>query len=105
MSVVYLDRKEFIARSFRYAGDAAASVELAQRLQQQADKYQPDGWVLLECHVLDSSSLGQLAILPFGPNNTLKVVPDGPVSPRGSASDMSVVVAVCLVESKVERVA
>ena len=60
----------------------------------QFTKYQPDGWVLLECALLDSSRAGELTILPYGPNNTLKTIPTQPVSPRGLASDMSVVVAV-----------
>ena len=98
MSVVYLDRDAFVARCCGHAGDVSKHAELMLRLQQQVDKYQPDGWLMLECQVLGSSSLGQLSILPFGPNNTLKAVPDGPVSPRGLASDMSVVVAVCLAD-------
>lgn len=63
-------------------------------LAAQADKYSPEGWMLLECHMMDSSRLGDLAILPYGPNNTFKAVVDHPVSPRGLASDMSVVVAI-----------
>lgn len=58
----------------------------------QRDQYQPDGWMLLECTMLDSSRLGSLTILPFGPNNThKKCLGEGEVmSPRGLASDMSV---------------
>lgn len=67
---------------------------LKEALLQQKDLYHPDGWMMLECQVLDSSRLGSLAVLPYGPNNTFKSVPDYPVSPRGLASDMSVVVAV-----------
>ena len=36
----------------------------------QKQKFNPDGWMLLECVVLDSSKLGQLTILPYGPANT-----------------------------------
>lgn len=67
--------------------------ELFRRLHSQQVEYQPEGWFMLECQMLDGSRLGELTILPYGPNNTFKTVPDHPVSPRGLASDMSVVVA------------
>ena len=63
-------------------------------LEKQKQTYQPEGWFMLECQMLDSSRLGSLTILPYGPNNTFKVIPEHPVSPRGLASDMSVVCAV-----------
>lgn len=62
----------------------------------QWQRYENDGWMLLECHMMDGSRLGELTILPYGPNNTYKTVPNHPVSPRGLASDMSTVVAVLL---------
>ena len=64
----------------------------------QTELYHPDGWMLLECHMLDSSRMGSLTILPYGGTATHKVVPDRPVSPRGLASDMSVVVAILKAE-------
>ena len=54
----------------------------------------PIGFMLLECHQLDSSFIGQLTVLAYGPNNTYKETPANPISPRGLASDMSVVVGV-----------
>lgn len=68
--------------------------ELKIRLEQQRNSYQPNGWILLECQVMDSSKLGTLTILPYGRNNTLKEVPEHPISPRGLASDTSVVIGV-----------
>lgn len=68
--------------------------KLREILSAQVARYHPDGWVMLQCEMLDSSYLGSLTILPYGPNNTFKSIPDHPVSPRGLASDMSVVVAV-----------
>ncbi len=62
-------------------------------LKDQKNRYKPDGWMLLECQMLDSSKIGQYTVLPYGPDNTFKRIPDHPVSPRGLASDMSVVVA------------
>jgi len=53
---------------------------------------QPDGWMLLECQMLDGSRLGELTIVPYGPRQTLQQPPTGPISPRGLASDMSVVI-------------
>jgi len=63
-------------------------------LDGQRQRYNPTGWMMLECQMLDSSRMGSLVILPYGPNNTYKTVPDHPISPRGLASDMSVVVAI-----------
>lgn len=67
---------------------------LREVLKAQAARYQPEGWFMLECQMLDSSLLGSLTILPYGPNNTFKSIPDHPVSPRGLASDMSAVCAI-----------
>jgi len=69
-------------------------VGLINRLKEQKAKWNPQGWVLLECVTLDSTRLGQLTILPYGPSNSLKAVPQTPISPRGLASDMSVVVGI-----------
>jgi hypothetical protein len=55
--------------------------------------FEPDGWMMLECGDMCSSRLGQLTVLPYGGKATYKTVPDHPVSPRGRASDMSMVVA------------
>jgi hypothetical protein len=74
-----------------------------QDLDKQRRQYGPEGWVLVECEQLDSSRLGERVVLPFGENNTLKKIPVGPVSPRGMASDMSVVVAVLYRDQLPER--
>lgn len=65
-------------------------------LLDQANRLKPDGWVILECVVMDSSRFGSRTILPFGENCTLKVCPtEGvPISPRGLASDMSLPIAI-----------
>lgn len=68
-------------------------------LEMQKRKFQPKGFMLLECQMFDSSFMGSLTILPYGPNNTYKEVPTHPVSPRGLASDTSVVVAVLPAEA------
>lgn len=65
----------------------------------QKATYKPTGWMLLENHMLGSRRCGDLTILPYGPNNSFKAIPDHPVSPRGLASDMSVVVAIMPVEN------
>lgn len=61
-------------------------------LYSQAKKFNPKGWMLLECKQLDSSRCGEYTILPYGPLNTFKEPPTVPISLRGLASDMSVVV-------------
>lgn len=68
-------------------------------LTEQKQRFNPEGWVLLECQIFGSSSLGSLTIVPYGPNNTFKAPPEHPVSPRGMASDTSVVVAILLADS------
>jgi hypothetical protein len=65
---------------------------LADRLAAQAVAYEPDGFFIAEAQLLDSSWFGQVVILPFGPRNTFKTVPDHPFSPRGLASDTSVAI-------------
>ena len=65
-------------------------------LRAQRERYQSTGWMLLQCEMMDSSRCGEFTILPFGPNNTHKDVPDRPISPRGLYSDMSMCVAVLM---------
>jgi hypothetical protein len=63
-------------------------------LESQVKRFQPAGFMLLRCEMLDSSLCGTHVILPYGPNNSFKEPTNHPISPRGLASDMSVVVAV-----------
>jgi hypothetical protein len=62
--------------------------------QKQDQRFQPIGFMLLECQMIGGSRLGEYVILPYGPNNTYKDIPQHPISPRGLASDMSVVVGI-----------
>lgn len=59
-----------------------------------AKRFQPTGFMLLEAQDMSSSWLGSLTIIPYGPNNSNKEPPTHPISPRGLASDMSVVIAI-----------
>lgn len=70
--------------------------QLLNTLQSHRQRFNPTGWMLLECQVLDSSRLGSYTILPYGPHNTFKEPLTRPISPRGLASDISVVVALLL---------
>lgn len=72
-------------------------LELCHILDDQIEKYNPDGFMLLRCVMLDSSYFGSRAILPYGPNNTFKTPADKPFSPRGLASDISEVEAIWIV--------
>jgi hypothetical protein len=67
--------------------------ELRQRLQSQHAEYKCEGWFLSECQMFDSTSFRNRVIVPFGPNNSFKQIPNHPFSPRGLASDTSVVIA------------
>lgn len=62
----------------------------------QAVRFDCVGWMLLECQMMDSSRLGSLTILPYGPNNTYKEATTAPISPRGLASDMSICIGYML---------
>lgn len=77
---------------------------LREVLVAQRKLYQPDGWFLLRFVDLSSSRIGQHVILPYGPRNTFKAVPEGIVHPYGLASDSSEVVAV-IATDQVEEVA
>lgn len=72
----------------------ASPADVAARLRRLRDRFDPDGLMLLECVVLDSSRLGEYTILPYGGGATFRTIPQKPISPRGLASDMSEVVGV-----------
>jgi len=72
--------------------------ELAEVLRHRRRLFSPTGFVLLECQDFASSRLGSYTIQPYGGLATLREIPDRPISPRGLASDMSVVVAVITAE-------
>lgn len=64
---------------------------VTKQLDDVSGRFQPDGFMLLECVMLDSSQCGHYVILPYGGRATYMDIPTTPVSPRGLASDMSVV--------------
>ena len=72
----------------------ATPEDLAARLADIKSRYNASGFMLLECQQFDSSFFASFTILPFGGNATFKTVPVHAVSPRGLASDMSIVVMV-----------
>lgn len=81
----------FVELAHKYCDRQDSTPEgLLNVLSVQAVKFNPIGWVLLECVDMSSSYLGSLTLLPIGPNNTHKEIPTRPISPRGLASDMSV---------------
>lgn len=83
--------------SERYCARQLQTFEGLQRtLLDQLEKFQCEGWMLLECQDMCSSMLGSLTLLPYGPNNTYKAPPNHPISPRGLASDMSTVEGILL---------
>lgn len=94
-----MERLNFDELATRYCKRQKQSIiGLRVQLQQQKDVFNPDGWMLLECQMLDGSRFGQLTILPYGQQNTYQEISTHPISPRGLASDMSVVVAYLPVE-------
>lgn len=71
---------------------------LAEVLRDRNQRFQPTGWLLMQCIDLSSSRLGHYTILPYGGGATLQEIPTRPISPRGLASDMSEVVAIIKAE-------
>jgi hypothetical protein len=93
-----VDKISFAELAKRYCDSQVSTPqELLDTLKAQKEKFSPDGWFLAECQMLDSSYLGTLTILPYGPNNTFKEVISHPFSPRGLASDQSCAIAYILV--------
>lgn len=79
--------------SSRYCDNTGHGTEwLIEILREQVRKYNPTGFFMAEAQVMDSTWFGQRVILPFGKYNTFKEIPDHPFSPRGLASDTSVVI-------------
>lgn len=65
---------------------------LAEALRIQINQYNPEGFFMVEAQLFGSFYFGQVVILPYGPNNPFKTIPDHPFSPRGLESDTSVVI-------------
>lgn len=65
-------------------------------LERQTQRFQPTGFLLARCVMMDSSYFGTRVILPYGGSATRQEVPTRPFSPRGLASDMSEVEGVLL---------
>lgn len=87
MTIEHLTKAELIRRYCETQDSTPEKLE--STLESLIQRYQPVGFMLLRCIVLDSSRLGQRVIVPYGPRNSLKHVPDSPFSPRGLASDIS----------------
>lgn len=86
----FVDSYFYVDRESATAPNEEQLDQFEATLDNQVKKYQPEGFMILECEQFDSSRFGDRVVLPFGPNNTFKEVPNHPVSPRGLASDMSV---------------
>lgn len=69
-------------------------IDLIFSLQKQKEETQPTGWMLFECQDMSSSHMGETWILPYGPQNGYKEIPQHPVSLRGLASDMAIVIGI-----------
>lgn len=85
-----IDKMTWADFSARYCKSQEETPEgLSARLAKQIEVYEPDGFFIAEAQL---SWFGTVVILPFGPRNTFKTVPEYPFSPRGSASDTSVAI-------------
>ena len=72
---------------------------LLEVLKWQKKRYDPNGWMLLECQMLDSSYLGNRTILAYGPHNTFKEPTRMPIALNGLASHTSSVIGILKVEA------
>ena len=66
---------------------------LLDMLHRVNEAFEPEGFLMAECEMMDSSYFGHRIILPFGGAATLRAPPEHYFSPRGLASDQSQVVA------------
>lgn len=73
--------------------------ELLDRLHQVAANLNPDGFMLLECEMLDSSFLGQRTVLAYGPNCTFREPPAHPIVLYGLASRTSTVIGILPIDA------
>lgn len=96
LSKLYVNYDQFDAM-FRKGTDHPPDY-LADALRTQAATYAPTGWFMLEVCDMWASRLGERRVVVYGENCTYKEVPTVAVSPRGLASDMSMVVAVLLAD-------
>jgi len=63
----------FIEFAERYLETQVSSVpDLFHTLKEQRSRYHPEGWMMLECQMFDTTKFMQKVILPYGPNNTYK---------------------------------
>lgn len=75
-----------------------APLDLLDIIERQIVEFGPDGFFLARASLMDSSYFGSRVMLPYGPNNTFKTPPDHPFTPRGLASDTSVVECVWVLD-------
>jgi hypothetical protein len=66
----------------------------SDKLKNTEDRLDPDGFMLLENQLMDSSKFGQRFVLPFGGESGMEKVPEGPFSIDGTASGTVCVMAV-----------
>lgn len=86
-------RKTWEEFSSRYCETQDSTPEiLLGTLRAQIAQYNPTGFFMGEAQLMDSSWYRQVVILPFGPRNTYKEPPESTFTPRGLASDTSVVI-------------
>jgi hypothetical protein len=64
------------------------------RFKKLEEKFEPDGFMMLENQMLDSHKLGRRFILPFGGRSSNQRVPQHPISIDGTASGTVCVVGV-----------
>lgn len=90
-----IEKVSFEELARRYCERQISDPETLKKiLQTQKKRYDPVGYLLLENQLMDSSRFGCLYVLPYGPRNTHKEIPEHPFSADGSASGTVVVVAV-----------
>jgi hypothetical protein len=68
--------------------------DLRSTLAMSIQAWNPHGWFIHECKLMDSTHMGERTVVVYGDRCTIKAPPVQPFSLRGLASDTGVVVAI-----------
>ena len=90
-----------------YTGEKQSPVwwrcEMRRRLNTVLEKYSPDGFMLLENELMDSSKFGRRYVLPFGGTSSNERIITAPFSVDGTASGTVCLKAVWRVKNDISK--
>lgn len=77
--------------------------QVLERLKEIRRLFEPDGFFLAQAQDMSSSFFGTHVIIPYGGKSTFAAPPTGVFTPRGLASDSSVVTAVYEIQGDIKE--